>query len=639
MPAKVEQPRPIRWVRYRVRNVRFGSQLRMLNLPSPAAAGPPGVPEEVVDLADPADLHPGVAPGEEIVLELPDPKTLPPVGELAVGLLQAAAKIEHALLVQYLYAAYSLTGDRKVVTGVAIEEMAHLLTVQNLLLLLGEPPHLGRQDFGLPDSDQERLFPFPLLFEPLSKASLAKYILAESPEAADAEEPAVMARVREAAHGQGESINRVGLLYAFLGVVFGDKALLMERAAEGDEWYQMVHRLAAILATIYGGRDRIHLPDAAFPAANPHAARQGPDEEWDHSVVNEALDEFRVFPRTAAEPLVRRGDALAALRDIGIQGEGSSTAGPAGVEVSHFARFLGAFKTYFGADGSGNTPVPTYRVPAGAVIAVGGEGPGAIAHPDTARWATLGNLRYALLLGFLEQYLVTPPGERRSLAAWTFAEMFHLKWLGAYLVTLPRSAEITAAEATAALPFTMPPDSELGEAAQAAAGTWPAVHARRLAEAVALAEGLLPTLGVNTDAWIVLNHMLQRDRRKLAEAAARREGKTVWARYDRVGDILDLAAGAGFPKHRGTSPLTGAGQVTQRRFWNLPLAHFQQVVVYGQAVLDPVDGAGSDAVLVDILKSGEMPQGRPAVAPEDIAFIDAWIRDGCPDAPDVPPNP
>ena len=63
--------------------------------------------------------------------------------EFAVMLLEIGASIEHALMVQYLYAAYSLRADhakakqwRKTLLTIAREEMGHLLTVQNILTLL-----------------------------------------------------------------------------------------------------------------------------------------------------------------------------------------------------------------------------------------------------------------------------------------------------------------------------------------------------------------------------------------------------------------------------------------------------------------------------------------------------------------------
>jgi hypothetical protein len=75
-------------------------------------------------------------------------------------LLHAAAGVEHELMVQYLYAAYSLGGDqipteqrdlvqlwRRNFLAIAKEEMGHFLTVQNILTLLGAPTLWGRGNY------------------------------------------------------------------------------------------------------------------------------------------------------------------------------------------------------------------------------------------------------------------------------------------------------------------------------------------------------------------------------------------------------------------------------------------------------------------------------------------------------------
>ena len=81
--------------------------------------------------------------------------------------LRAGAEIEHALLVEYLYAAWSapsaLTGR---VTEIAIQEMCHLITVQNLLRFIGAAPHLGRQDQDPIDG----VDPFPFSLRPFAKS-------------------------------------------------------------------------------------------------------------------------------------------------------------------------------------------------------------------------------------------------------------------------------------------------------------------------------------------------------------------------------------------------------------------------------------------------------------------------------------
>jgi hypothetical protein len=100
----------------------------------------------------------------------------------AVRLLRIAAEIEHALMVQYLYAAFTLgpKADKKFgqdFRTIAIQEMGHLITVQNLLCLLGASPHLDRDEL-LPISGKE---PAPFQLEPVTVESLAKYTIIESP--------------------------------------------------------------------------------------------------------------------------------------------------------------------------------------------------------------------------------------------------------------------------------------------------------------------------------------------------------------------------------------------------------------------------------------------------------------------------
>ena len=118
--------------------------------------------------------------------------TIPKPDELswwdwAVFLLHTAAEIEHALMAQYLYAAYSLadadfTGAavpadaaartarwRATITAIAREEMAHLLTEQNLLRFIGGPLNFERQDFPF----RSALYPFPgYYFDPKGSGSL-----------------------------------------------------------------------------------------------------------------------------------------------------------------------------------------------------------------------------------------------------------------------------------------------------------------------------------------------------------------------------------------------------------------------------------------------------------------------------------
>jgi len=105
----------------------------------------------------------------------------------AIGLLQLAAEVEHALLVQYLYAAASINPAggaaskqaHDTVTAIAIQEMGHLLCVQNLLLALGDPGlhHLGRDEMRVASERN----PLPLVLEAISHPALAKFVTVERP--------------------------------------------------------------------------------------------------------------------------------------------------------------------------------------------------------------------------------------------------------------------------------------------------------------------------------------------------------------------------------------------------------------------------------------------------------------------------
>ena len=85
----------------------------------------------------------------------------PPDEEL-IDLLVNAAEIEHGLLVQYLYASASATDPsiKAALKLIAIEEMGHFITVQNLLLAFGGAPHLDHDDWT--STAFFRPFPFRL---------------------------------------------------------------------------------------------------------------------------------------------------------------------------------------------------------------------------------------------------------------------------------------------------------------------------------------------------------------------------------------------------------------------------------------------------------------------------------------------
>jgi hypothetical protein len=86
--------------------------------------------------------------------------------EALTYMLYEAAELEHGIMCQYLFAAFSLkqhedeglTADelqaalrwRRVVLHIATEEMLHLALVQNLLSAIGSAPHLAGPNLPAP---------------------------------------------------------------------------------------------------------------------------------------------------------------------------------------------------------------------------------------------------------------------------------------------------------------------------------------------------------------------------------------------------------------------------------------------------------------------------------------------------------
>jgi hypothetical protein len=119
--------------------------------------------------------------------------------EQLIYLLTEAAEIEHGLMCTYLYAGWSLKQSvseavtptqldainrwRKEIRSVAMEEMAHLATVNNLLMSVGSPPHFRRQNFPVPAGYHPSSLVVRLA--PLTRDTLAHFVYLERPEGMD----------------------------------------------------------------------------------------------------------------------------------------------------------------------------------------------------------------------------------------------------------------------------------------------------------------------------------------------------------------------------------------------------------------------------------------------------------------------
>jgi hypothetical protein len=147
--------------------------------------------------------------------------------EELVHTLSEAAELEHGLMVQYLYAAYSikrrldegitpvqqalLVDWEATILGVAHEEMYHLANVCNLLSAIGGAPQFTRPNFPQP---MDAYYPFDFQLEPLNDNSLYRFAVFELPEG-EPPPPAPQKRGRLAIAGMDiPAYNHVGELYA-----------------------------------------------------------------------------------------------------------------------------------------------------------------------------------------------------------------------------------------------------------------------------------------------------------------------------------------------------------------------------------------------------------------------------------------
>ena len=411
-----------------------------------------------------------------------------------------------------------------------------------------------------------------------------------------------------------EPVERVGTVYALLGVVFGTPQLLLELAATGDPWYVVVNQLAAEAATFYGGREAVHLPDSAFdPASVPgqgsdpgpgllagRSSSTGPGSTssgctWSRPGATRSMRcatsgcRVRGRPRSPERP--RTSAALTNLLP-------SSSSEPMGWAPT------GRQGSWMSPRAAASSSTRTARARASS--------------PTPRRCGRLADLRYAVLLGVLERYLLAPVDDRAFLRGWCFAEMFALSKLAEFLIQLPRG--VSAPPQVAALPFTVPGWLATG-------GGWPDLAAA-FDESMTIARpadrgrcGLRPAPPVL---------LLASDERKLREATARATGTSVRTRTDAVRDVLDWGG-----RRRPSAPLGRLARTAEERAKPVLEPAARRLRPGGDLWGERHDPPPhpEDAPLIDMLRTGFMPKGRPRLAEESEEFrlVERWVADGCPD--------
>ena len=200
--------------------------------------------------------------------------------EALIYMLCQAAELEHGIMCQYLYAAFSLkqsqdeglTADeqkavqrwRKQISHVATQEMLHLSLVQNLLSAIGGAPHMSRPNFPHPASHYPAGVHLALM--PFGDEALRHFMFLERPEGMDLKDADGMAAFGRAlpAMEAGEIVPR-GQDFATVGHLYRSIEAGIAHLADkyGERWLFVGPPRAQATQQHFGWPELIPVTDAA----------------------------------------------------------------------------------------------------------------------------------------------------------------------------------------------------------------------------------------------------------------------------------------------------------------------------------------------------------------------------------------
>jgi hypothetical protein len=379
--------------------------------------------------------------------------------EALIFMICEAAEMEHALMCEYLFAAFSLKERlaegltpaqmeavdrwRRTILGVAAQEMLHLALTANMLTALGASPHLSRPNLPQP----ARHYPpgVRLALLPFGEQALRHFMFLERPEGMALEDAEGLAAVADAAPLMTEDdivprlqdFATIGHLYRSIEAGFGHLADKM-----GEE-------------RLFVGPPQAQITQANFA--------------WPQLV-----------------PVTDLASATAAIEAIVEQGEG-----PRGDwRDAHFGRFKRVLDEYVAMRAADPTFEPARPVVAARVrLGEGETGVQLIGEPLTAKAADLFNVTYEVLLQVLYRLLSRideSDSETAVLADVAVGLMYDaVEPLGRLLGTMPVGPEHPGATAGAPFELFYQPDYLLPHHRAA----W-LLFAERLDEAASFADRL-----------------------------------------------------------------------------------------------------------------------------------------------------
>ena len=296
--------------------------------------------------------------------------------EELIFLLCEASELEHLLMCEYLFAAFSLKESveegltpeqldavrrwERVISEVAVQEMLHLAQASNLLTAIGGMPHFRRPN--LPQRAKYYPPEVQLALMPFSEDALRHFIFLERPEDFDDQDaPGFEVIGPHFGEAQGEELVPVAQNFATVGLL-----------------YRAIEQGMLVLAMRYGEQQLFVGP--------PSAQAAGAAFRWPELV--------------AVTDLLSAGKAIEFIVE---QGEGAR----GNWQESHYGRFLNVFQEYLAfkqADPSFEParPVIPARVRLPRDVA---EGP-LIADPRSAAVSDLFNGSYEALVEILLRFFV-----------------------------------------------------------------------------------------------------------------------------------------------------------------------------------------------------------------------------------------